>query len=250
MSISKLISIKNPIIDAMSLCNIDHDKYIPWFTRLATIAEDEIGSYYQYVVKHAVIDVNGCVACLPNDAIRVQLAIVGDLNPDCGDLTQRFCGGLNAVNNYGTVQNTFFVIDVGIDGGLPIYTYLNYQVQNNKVILSSSNYDGQKLTVQYLGYETDCDGFYNVSQNHVQAIKWYIIWMYYFRKPSMNSMEYGKMNKAEQEWHRECRHARALDSEIDEATRAKILSVYHDPYVGWGLSLGMNTTLGNRYSIW
>ena len=43
MSINRLVSIKVPILDAQAFLGIDHDKDIPFMTRLATLAEKEIG---------------------------------------------------------------------------------------------------------------------------------------------------------------------------------------------------------------
>lgn len=252
MSINKSISIKNPIVDAMDALSIDHDKLIPKFTRWATQAETEIGAWPQYVLKREVLDIKNCVAYLPNDAVYVDIAMMGDLGCDCGDLRALYCGwgGVNLPSSYGTAANTFLVVDIGdaANGG-SLRGYVNFNIQNNKMIFEH-NHDGQKVTVQYLAYETDCEGFFTVGQNHVLAIKWFIIWMYYYSKTNLNSLEYGKMNKAEQEWHRECSHARAQDSMLTDSDRRKIVGMYHNPYIGHGLWVGMNTTLGNGYSIW
>jgi hypothetical protein len=251
MSINKLISIKNPIVDAMDFVGIDHDKHIPLFTRFATLAEKEIGSWYQYVQKREVLDIKDCVACLPNDAVYIDVAILGDLGCECGDLNAYLCnGGINLPSSYGTAENSFLVVDIGdaANGG-SLRGFVNFQIQNNKMIFEN-NLDGQKITIQYLTYETDCDGFTMVGENHVNAIRWYIIWMYYFRKSGINSLEYGKMNKAEQEWNRECAHARAQDAELTPSERRKIVAMYHNPYSGISLNTGMYTTLGNRFSAW
>ena len=58
------------------------------------------------------------------------------------------------------------------------------------------------------------------------------------------------MNKAEQEWHRECAHARAMDAELSPSDRERMVYQHNNPMKGFGLSLGMNTTLGGYYSIW
>lgn len=249
MSINKLISIKNPIVTAMDTLNIDHDKFIPKFTRLAVEAEKEIGSWYQYEIKRAVLPIVNCTACLPDEAVYVQVAILGDLGESCADLVANVCNTLNLPNTTGTVANSFLVVDVGDADGTTIRGYINHQIQNNKLIFES-NLDGQSVTIQYLAYVTDCDGFLEISENHVLAIKWYIIWQYYFGKTSLNSLEYGKMNKAEAEWHRECSHARAQDAQITQSDWAKIVGMYHNPMGGIGLAYGMNTTLGNGRNVW
>ncbi len=248
MSANKLISIKNPITDAMDLIGIDHDKFIPLFTRWAEVAEKEIGSWFQYELKRKVLTIDKCVACLPDDAVYVQIAILGDMGEDCADLMANACNIINLPQSTGTAANTFLVVDLGSDQGI-VRGYINHQVQNNKLIFQQ-DFDGQSVTIQYLRFKKDCDGFMEVGENHVQAIKWYIVWQYFFRRSNLSGYEYGKMNKAEAEWHRECAHARAQDAELTASDRAKIVGMMHDPYIGIGLSVGMNTTLGNGYSIW
>lgn len=248
MSINKFISIKDPIVSAMDNLDVDHDKFIPLFTRWAIEAEEEIGSWYQYVLKRCVLDITDCTACLPNDAVYVQIAIMGDLGTDCGDLVARACGVVNLPEATGTVANTFLVVDIGDSSG-QVSGFVNHQIQNNKLIFEQ-NFDGQKVTIQYLAYQTDCDGFININENHKLAIQWYITWKYYMRRANLTGYEYGKMNKAEAEWHRECSHARAKDSELTSSDRRKIVGMLHNPYTGIGLAVGMNTTLGNNWNTW
>lgn len=250
MSVNKLISIKNPIIDAMDQLGVDHDKLIPIFTRWATLAEKEIGSRYAYVTKRKVINIEHCVACLPSDAVYVEIAILGDHGCDCRDLmTNTICGCTNS-GAFGGQMGTFLVVDIGIGVNSSIMGYVNHTIQNNKLIFEQ-DLNGKQITIQYLAIETDCDGFSLVGENHIMAIMWFIIWKFYYRKTSMNSLEYGKMNKAEQEWHRECSHARAVDSELTYTDRQTIVNMLHDPYIGISLSVGMKTTLdgtwGNNY---
>ena len=250
MSANKLISIKNPIVSVMDDLGLDHDKFIPLFTRWAVEAEKEIGSWLQYTLKRAVLPITNCTACLPCDAVYVQIAILGDLGENCADLMANACGLVNLPNSYGTSANTFLVVDMGdTSETTAIRGYINHQIQNNKLVFEQ-DYDGQSVTIQYLAFQTDCDGFLEIGENHQLAIQWYITWKYLYRKNNLTGYEYGKMNKAEVEWHRECSHARAQDAEITESDRRKIVGMWHNPYAGIGLSDGMNTTLGNNWSAW
>jgi hypothetical protein len=245
MSINKLISIRNPIINAIDLLGLDHVQDMPIFTTWAIDAENKIGSYYQWVRKRVVLDIHNCTVCLPADAKSIQKAILGDVGCACDDLTSSRCDLL--FNNTGTFVNSntsgsFLIVDLGSDfedfiGSVP------YTIQDNKLLLNQC-LDGQKITVQYLGYKTDCDGFLEIGQNHVDAIKWYIIWLYWYRKRNLSPMEQGKMNTARQEWERNCANARATDSEPSESEKLEMNAMLHDPLVGYGLNLGMNTTLG------
>lgn len=252
MSINKLISIKNPIVDAMAMLHldVDQDKFIPLFTAFATDAEKQIGSPAQYELKRAVLDINQCVACLPIDAVKVEIAIMGDRGEDCNNLLRNCWTAFQNPSVYGTVDNTFLVVDAYSTPDGYTFVTVPFTIQNNKIVFDSNNYDGQKVTIQYLSYKRDCDGFLEIGENHVNAIKWYILYMYYMGKPSMNSLEYGKMNKYEMEWNRECAHARALDAIPTPSERQYIVQMTHDPYAGISLSNGMYTTLGGLYSIW
>jgi hypothetical protein len=242
MSINKLVSIKNPIIDAIALLGLDHHQDMPWFTRLATMAEKEINSYYQYKKKIAVLPIVNCSAKLPADARYVQRAILGDLGCDCADLFKNVCSQISlssSVINASAATNTFLVVDMGtgystITGSIP------HTIQDNKIILNN-NYDGQSLTIQYLAYQTDEEGFLMIGENHVNAIKWNIVWHYWYRKRTKNSLDYGQMNIAFEQWHRECANARAKDSELTESDRDEINYMLHDPFVGMGMDLNVNT---------
>ena len=250
MAINKLVSIHTPIVDAMQILNIDNDKLIPLFTRFATIAEKQIGSAAIMELKRKVLDINQCVACLPSDAVRVEIAILGDQGENCDNLLRTFCTNFRQPDTYGTAENTFLVVDVGDNGAGLNFGTVPFHIQNNKIIFEVNNYDGQKVTVQYLAYKIDCDGFLEVGENHVDAIRCYICWMYYMGKSNMNSLEYGKMNTYREEWNRECSHARAMDAIPNPTEWNNISAMMHNPYAGKSLSTGMFTTLGGLYSIY
>jgi hypothetical protein len=248
MSIKKMISIKVPVLDAMELCGADHDKDRPVFTRWATLAEKDISSYYQYVKKIAVLDITNCVACLPSDAAYLQTAILGDFGCDCADLFTRVCS--QYIGNTTTLATSaglpsFLIVDMGV-GVTSTILPVDHQVQDNKIIFAQ-NLDGQKVTIQYLGYDLDCDGFLNISENHVQAITYNICWKYFLRKKKKSNDDFNSVNVYERLWHRECANARARDGVLTESERLKIVARHHDPYVGIGLGVGMHTTLGNEW---
>lgn len=246
MSVNKLISIKNAIVDAMDRVGIDHDKLIPLFTRWAVMAEKEIGSKYQYVTKREVLNIEHCTACLPADAVYIQTAILGDHGCDCADLMASICGCI-AGGTFGGADGTFLIVDIGTSFNGNIRGYVNHTIQNNKLVFEQ-DFDGKQVTIQYLGIEKDCDGFPLIGENHVQAITEFIIWRYYFRKVNLSPMEYGKMNKAEQEWHRECSHARAVDGQLTDSERQSLVyGILHNPYIGISLSSGMHTTLDDTW---
>jgi len=248
MSINNLISIKEPIVDAMDQLGINTMQDIPVFTRWATLAEKNINSYFQFKLKRKVIPIVGCTACLPEDAAFLQLAILGDLGDDCANLFATACSRINlssATLNASAETTTFLIVDMG-SGYTSYLGSVEHVVQGNKIILSQ-NLDGQSLTIQYLGYECDEEGFLKVGENHVQAITWFIIWRYYFRMKRKNSLDYGQMNKAEAEWHRECANARAKDGAPTDSEQTELAAMISNPYAGNSLGVGMFSTLSNTY---
>jgi len=250
MSINKVISVQNPILDAKEFLGIDHDKDNAIFTRWATLAEKEIGSYYQYERKRTVVTISGCTACLPTDAVLVEIAVIGDLGTDCGDLLNRFCGTINVTTTNMAGQSNFLVIDIGGTVGETInFGYMTYAVQDNKIVLDT-NRDGVEMTIQYLRYKTDCDGFMEVGENHVNAIRWFITWMYYMRGKNKNYIDRDLISMARQEWDRECRHARAEDNRLSYSQHMDAARMYSNPYTGRGIWQGLYTTLGNSFFIW
>lgn len=236
-------------MDAMDRLGIDHDKFIPLFTRWATQAEREIGSKYQYVTKRQVLNIEHCIACLPSDAIYIETAILGDFGCDCRDLMANVCGCLG--NTIGTLSGglgSFLIVDIGTGWDGIIRGYVNHSIQNNKLVFEQ-DLDGKQVTIQYLAPLTDCDGFTEIGQNHVLALTEYIIWKYLFRKVNISPMEYGKMKMAKEEWERECKHARATDGQLTDSERNEIVyGMLHNPYIGISLSSGMHTTLDNGWA--
>jgi len=250
MSINKLVSIKVPILDAQAFLGIDHDKDIPFMTRLATLAEKEIGSYFQYERKREVVTICGCTAAIPNDAVWVEIAVMGDQGVGCGNLLNMFCGNQAVTNTNLDGQANFLVVDVGgATGETVTFGYRNYVLQNNKLVFDA-NLDGQVVTIQYLRFKTDCDGFMEVGENHVEAIREFIIWKYYERKSNPTYIDDRRAKDAMREWDRLCRHARAEDNRLTQTEQQEAAVLFANPYTGRGLWQNMYTALGNSYFIW
>lgn len=248
MSINKLISIKNPIIDAIDQLGLDHTQDEPVFTTWAIKAEEKIGSYFQYEKKRAVLTIENCIAKLPPDARFLQRAVLGDLGCDCADLFNSLCSQIPLASNIlnaSAASTSFLIVDMGT-GYTDVIGSIPHVVQDNKIILTQ-NLDGKKLTIQYLGYKTDCDGFVEINANHTDAIMWFIIWKYWYRKRNLSPMEQGKMNEAKREWHTQCAHSRAVDGEPTESEKLEMNRMMHDPLIGMGLDMGMHTTLGGYW---
>ena len=245
MSINKLVSIRNAIIGANALLGLDHDKDTPVFTLWGIEAEEEIGSKGAMERKRVVLTIEGCAVCLPDDAMILEGAILGDHGCDCADLfNQTFCGtgGTVFVNNANINNYGFLIVDIaGVSGDVPV-GMVDYTIQNNKIVFAA-NYDGQSVTVQYQGAVLDCDGFMQIGKNHVRAITAYIIWKDYERRKKKTGADMAQMQYWERQWNTLCSHARADDAILTPPERETIALMNSDPYAGRGLAVGMKTTL-------
>jgi hypothetical protein len=252
MSINKLVSVNNVIVNLLDSLMLDHTKHKPMFVNWIMEAEKEIGSYYQYVRKIAVIDIKNCCAELPQEAKVLELALLGDYGCDCGDLFTKFCGSaLNASVTTGNVDSTsFLVVDLPStatsENGYFGYGLVNYKVSNNKVVLDR-NYDGQKLTIQYLGLSIDCDGFPEVGENHLLALREYCMWQFKRRNPR-SGIDLGIVRDHERLWNQYAASARADDAMPSAAEQELAANMVNNPYSGRGLKLTPMTNYGQ--STW
>jgi hypothetical protein len=142
--------------------------------------------------------------------------------------------------------NTFLIVDMG-QATTNSYFPVPHEVQDNKIVFAQ-DFHGQKVTIQYLAYNMDCEGFLEIGENHVEAVANFCCWKYYLRKKKMSNEDFYKANQYRDEWRRECANARAKDAVPSDSERQKIVAMIHDPYIGIGLGVGMRTTLGNY--IW
>ena len=136
------------------------------------------------------------------------------------------------------------MVDVIGEGETTSYNRLDHEVQDNKIIFAH-DYDGQKVTIQYLAYNMDCEGFLQISENHVEAITFNLCWKYYMAKKRKSNDDFAMCNKYEALWQRQCANARALDGEPTESQTRDIVDMLNNPYSGHGLSVGMRTTSGS-----
>lgn len=263
MGINKLISVKVPVLNAIQDMGIDITKDVPTFTRWAVWAEKHgIGSYYSLQRKRAVLKVNGCVAELPCEASFVQGVLLGDFGCDCGDLFSM------CFNSFGIVgaatTDTFLIIDRPDTNQQVSILGIKWEVQNNKLIfkqnLNALNVNStttvpqittpQKVTIQYLGIETDKDGFPMVVEGHQEAIAAYIGYMFCKRSRfSPVKMDHGDLQWHWREWMRLASEARASDAELSDTDRQEIAAMISDPYIGRGMEVGMHgrTTSSGGY---
>jgi len=251
MAINKLISVKEAILESFEDMGVDITRDKPTFTMWAVRAEKDIGSYYSYKKQIKVITASNCTAKLPVNAAYLKMVVMGDHGCNCdalfNSLSSCGCGG-----TFGTFSPTdvFLVIDPVVDGnGTASFGGCGnpWEVQGGNIVFGKS-IDGQKITVQYLGLQEDSEGFVMVSENHKPAIIEYIKWKFAERSRfSPLKMELGDIAMHKQEYFRLVSDARAMDGEMTESDRAQTLSLLHDPFSGWGLSIGMPLVGGSNY---
>lgn len=245
MSINKLISVDNVVINLLDDLALDHTKYTPMFTRWALWAERQIGSYYSYVKKHKVLTIKGCTADLPDDVMCLQIAIMGDLGDCCKDIFNTTCLGLTNGGSFSTAdaQNGFLIVDIGNMGvETNTYGFVQYVVQDNKIVFLQ-DYDGQKVTIQYLGTKSDCDGMPYINENNVEALTEYC--MYKFKSRNIRSgIDIGVVDRHKNNWHRCAASAKADSATPSYSERKMITELINDPYAGKGLWVGQYPTNG------
>ena len=103
-----------------------------------------------------------------------------------------------------------------------------------------NNYHGQKVTIQYLGFELDPQGFPMVLESHLEAIVEYILYKYCVR----SKFSPLKMTDSDRAWHynqhiRLACEARATDAEISDGERQEIIGMIHDPFIGFGMNVSL-----------
>lgn len=237
MAINKLISIKEAILEASEDMGFDLTRDKPTFAMWAVRAEKDIGSYYSYKRKRAVLTINNCRAELPCNAAYLKAIISGDHGCDCGELFGALLGQyLQWIEGGLTLFGSHIFTLSDTDSSFNCAS--RYEVQDNCIVFAS-NLDGQKVTVEYLGLEEDCDGFVMVSENHKPAIIEYIMWKFCIRSRfSPIKMEIGDTIMHQKEYFRLASDARALDGELTPAEREQCLSILWNPLSGMGLNVG------------
>lgn len=245
MSLNKLISIHDAIYNTFGDTGLDIKTETPTFMRWAVDAEKKIGSYYGWKKQFQVLVGDKCRVKLPMNCMSVQRMVIGDYGCDCDSLMS------NATN--WSIQNLdvgafisanpgVFSLEVDLDpDGKNFNLYNNkYEIQNNNMVFASS-VDKQKVTIMYLGYEVDCDGFLLVSENHILPITAYIKWQIAKRSrytPIKMDIVDIKMNEAE--WKELRNQARGEDAELQPQDQRAIAAMLHDPWSGWGCPLYSN----------
>lgn len=236
MSINKFVSIKIPVSHAFDEMGIDITRDKPTFTKWAVRAEKDIGSYYSYKRQRKVLDIVNCRAALPINAAYLKTALLGDHGCECGELFRGVYSWASSISI--TTNEVFILVD---NSGASCFDCcgVTWEVQDNNLVFNK-DLNGQKVTVEYLGLEEDCDGFVLINENHIPAIIQFIKWKYAERSRfTPNKMDHMDVKYNKDEYFRLVSDARAEDNTLTDSQRAEIVALIHDPFSGYGLDVSV-----------
>ena len=237
MAVNRLVSIKVPVLNAIQDMGLDITKDVPTITRWIADAEREIGSYYSYKRKCEVLKVKGCCIETPCDASFIQCVVLGDYREDHDFFRKMFSGDGSIVG--ADYLNTFLIIDKPGPGQEHFHGKIKWEVQQGNIILGMP-LDGQDVTIQYLGFSVDDEGFPMVMENHLEALAEFVMYKYCVRSRfSPNKMDHTDVQMHWKEWMRLASHSRADDGELSQADRDSIVAMIHNPYGGYGMPVGL-----------
>ena len=238
MSLLKKVSIKIPVFQFIEDVGLDETRMLPLLKRWAVEADHKIGSYYAYKRQICVVEVNECKAELPCSTVGVLAWIYGDHGCNCG-LLFKSCYKTQATLGIAiSGLNGFDVVDPVGHSGIVQPVNVGWEVQNNHIVFNNSFPAGQKITIQYLGYEEDDEGFPKINNNHLTAVAAYLEWKLARQsrwKPTVRTQNEQAIKEMERRWAQECRQARAEDGQPSESERKEIVSMINDPMSGIGL---------------
>lgn len=206
---------------------------IPVMTRWAVYADNAIGGYRLLKRKIAVLEFKNCAVELPCDIVCLLPGMLwGDYGCSCDLTFNDFRTGISSGMIVSPVDG-FTVIDTGSGGSLRGWLG-SYTIQDNKLVFKQ-NFNGQKVTIQYLGMQVDGMGLPMILENHVEAVSQYIQYKLAkqtrFKTKEYRVSDTGIMDER-REWNRLCRHARAEDAQPTEEEMANAIAIINNPYSG------------------
>jgi len=246
MSVKKLVSIRESVFNAIEDIGGYSSNDVPVFTRWASFAiTKDIQSIGSLKKKIFVLDVKNCQAELPCCVISVKAVLLGDRGCDCGINFDQYYSmlGNGVLPNLPMFEGAAFAIIDSKDSNNYPLAGTSWFLQDNCIVFKVNAYNGTKITIQCIAIDEDNDGFPMVSDNAVEAVTQYIKLKYSERSRygrSRFKMNIGDIRDIRQEYHRLVAMARADDAKLSEAEYTQIAHMLNDPYVGWGVSMGMN----------
>ena len=229
IGINRFVSIHNAVQNAIDDLGVSGE-YRRIFIRWAIEADMRIGGIRALEEKSCCITVCGCSAELPMDAVAISNKgiVLGSCDGECDTRT--------LFNDYWINRE----VQVGgfcfYDFNGKTYSFFDrYRILDNKISFFDDRLDGKMITVYYVGYKTDCDGFPMVKTNHIEALTEWIIYKYYRRtKTSATEKRIvsGDVTEQRQVALFAILGARAEDGEPTQDERDNIISAVNSPFTG------------------
>ena len=247
---NNLVSIKAAINRAQDNTGMHDDSDVPVMIEWAIEGDKKIGSYYNYVERIHVLDVDECTAKLPSGTECVVGVLIGDCGCDCGTLFGSSLVANKVSNKVTSIEKGLIVIDSASEH--VVVSNISYVVQNNKIVFAA-NYGDTKATVKTLGYELDEDGLPMINENHVEALATYIELKMMRRQrwvtggPQFGA---GEIRNKDNDWQEECADARARDNTLTRDQHNEIAEFYNDPLTAFYAAFLLGDPIRNqRYDI-
>ncbi len=237
------VSIKEFILDTIEETEPMIQSELPQLIKWGLKADQRVGSYYQYEKKIIVSTVVNCKVQIPCGGVYVRAILIGDYGCDCTEIIDYAIrvnsSTLTFTDDRGlNVTNIFYWSE-----GNPTFASVKWEVQGDTIVFET-DMNGQLVTIQYLAYSLDGEGYPIVLESHEDAIVNYIKKKLVARKKwrvlagggnaDRLQQEYMLLNK---EYHRGVRYARGEDGRPTESQRQEIAEYMNDPISGYGNAL-------------
>ena len=239
-------SIRQALIDLAAETYPEILRIEPTLIRWGKRADINIGSYYEYVRTIKTLDVVDCKAELPLDAVHVNVIFLGEY--DCDDCTNLILRAEQMYINETTLSlsNSESLTFYWANGNLSVIP-INWEIQGDYIVFDN-NYNNQKITIQYLAYETDDNGLPLVNNTHLPAIVEFMK-LKVAERDMFKSFKSAKMTRRgdmayiegiKKEYHRLVRKARGEDNEWTASQKEVVAAILNDPLTGHGSYLLKN----------
>jgi len=238
----KLISMHEIVNDLIEETNDVYENMRPVLMRWGVRAELKIDTQYMYRRQFAVLTVNGCCAPIPCNGVHVLGIILGDHGVDCGLYLDTYFNGnfkydtLSFYDDLGALVSYTFTYSDGSLVPIPV----KWHIEGDQIKFAD-NLDGQSITMCYLGYEKDAEGYPLVNESHRDALitKLKIMILEREKHRKVVSGEYinqisGDISTLKREYKSYVRQARAEDMDPSNSERNEIAAMLNNPLTGYG----------------
>ena len=234
---NKLVSIKNAILDLVE--DTGTESYLlmlPTLVKWGLKADLKIGSFYQYKKNIEVLAVQDCKITIPSQAVMILGIMYGNQGCSCGMIFDQI------YYNYRTIVNAFdanlvFTYSESVLG----YDVVDWEIQGSNIVFPYGYPDGQEMTIMFLEYETDEEGFPLVHYCNLEAITNYIKWKLCSEKVHKTFLKGGNMyadmayqKQCKKEWNWSCSNARADLGSPTASQMNEIGELLNNPLSGKG----------------